>query len=367
MGDRVLPAISLRHSGAIVTLLLLGGCANSASLANSFVATNTATATREQLESCRNQVGQAFVQVPYSQINVTPGSADSQGNAIVNWQITNGAAGSCRVDSFNNITEFAVAVNPSPSPSPTQSPVPSPSPTQNQLNPQSLVGLNLDQAIATASNFGYSVVDTSNPDRIYLSNNQQQIILSRDAATNTVTSVAVVRAPSPSPSPTAFDPQSLVGLGRNQAIETAQANGYSILDDTNQNQIVMSNGQQQITLNIGRLFNRVSAVEVASAPAPSPQPSPGFNTREQELAQLESCRNYVSSIYPNVPFENVTVYVDGRDQQGNTILRWQAGNVATGFCQMDGLNPTIAQFVVEQENTAQQSPTPSRPTVNGLW
>ena len=367
----ILPVIALIVAG---TVSLGSGAAAVRSLTWAVAGAPTPTgATGAQLTGCKNHLSTVFPQVPATDITVSSGGApDAQGNALVNWQLKDGTAGFCLVSLNNQVVRYEEQVSPSPSPtssptaSPTSSPTATPSPTPSPaFDPQSLRDLNKDEAIARAEANGYTVTDASNPQRIYFSNNQQQIILNIRRFFNTVSSVEVTSLPTPSPtsspSPIAFNPQSLVGLEKNRAIETAAANGYFVVSDRG-TQVLLSNNAQTLALNIGQPYNTVTSVTPGGT-VPSSSPATGSPATTE---QLQSCRNFVGiEFYPAV----ATVYSGQPDVAGNAIVEWRTNNGASGYCRMNNLN-NIVDFVVE--NPGQRAPDrgteANRPDPpNALW
>jgi hypothetical protein len=193
-----------------IALLLLTSCSSNTLLAKGLVATSSNNATATQLENCKTAVGERFADVSAADITVSASFPDAQGNAVIDWQTSKGATGYCRVTAANAITQFVVerdpASSPTPSPSATSTPSPSPSPTPSPspFSPQSLVGLDRNEAISIAQNNGYYITDVTDANKVYLSNNVQQLVLNIGQPFNTVSSATVsqISTPSPTPSPT---------------------------------------------------------------------------------------------------------------------------------------------------------------------
>ncbi|NJL22230.1 MAG: hypothetical protein HC895_17670 [Leptolyngbyaceae cyanobacterium SM1_3_5] len=167
--------------------------------------------------------------------------------------------------------------------------------------------------------------------------------------------------PTPTPSPGAFNPLTLVGLEKNQAIATAQQNGYTLNQDAG-NQVLLSNNIQGLTLNIEQPVNRVASVSISSTPSPTPTPTPGGG--QATIDQLQTCRTFVADVFSPA---NATVFSGSPDVRGNAIVEWRTSSGASGYCRMDTAS-NILDFVVEnpgdQINAGSNNP---RPPIIGLW
>ncbi|MEP0958738.1 hypothetical protein NC995_19925 [Leptolyngbya sp. FACHB-1515] len=362
----ILVAIALSVTGGAVTLGS-GAVALRSLTWTAAGATAQPRVTDTQLTACRNFLPSVFPQVPAADITVSSGGdLDNQGNARVNWQLKDGTAGFCVVNASNQVvryeTQFTPSPSPSPSPSPTPSPTPSPSPSP--FDPQSLRDLNKDEAISLAQQNGYALTDASDPQRVRMANNQQQLILNIRRFFNTVSSVEVTSlpTPTPSPSPGAFNPLTLVGLEKNRAIATAQQNGYTLNQDSG-NQVFLSNNVQGLILNVGQPLNTVTSVAISSNPTPTPTPSPSPGGGQATIDQLQTCRTFVADVFSPA---NATVFSGSPDVAGNAIVEWRTSSGASGYCRMDNSN-NIIDFIVENPGEQPEADFSPRPPVIGLW
>lgn len=370
----VLVAIALSVTGGAVALGSGAAALRSLTWAAAGV-TAQPRVTDTQLTACKNFLPSVFPQVPVGDITVSSGGdLDNQGNGRVNWQLKDGTTGFCIVNASNQVVRYETQFTPSPTPSPTSSPNPSPSPTLSPspsptsnpsptpFDPQSLRDLNKDEAISLAQQNGYALTDGSDPQRIRMANNQQQVILNIRRFFNTVSSVEVTSlpTPTPTPSPGAFNPLTLVGLEKSRAIATAQQNGYTLNQD-NGDQVFMSNNIQGLILNIEQPLNTVASVAISSNPTP-PTPSPTPGGGQASIGQLQSCRSFVAAQFSPA---NATVFSGSPDVRGNAIVEWRTSSGASGYCRMDNFN-NIIDFVVE--NPGEQIDAEfDRPPIIGLW
>jgi hypothetical protein len=176
--------------------------------------------------------------------------------------------------------------------------------------------------------------------------------------------------PTPGATASPFDPQSLKGLTKDEAIAAAQANGYQITNNQNPNLIYLGNAAQQIILNINQATNTVTAITTitgvspvasptstpiagsptptatptATTPTPAPTPTPIGASATYD--QLNSCKTQVGNAFRTVPLTDINVYAGSPDANGNAIVRWETRTRITGFCRVNASN-NVVELIVE--------------------
>ncbi|NJN88010.1 MAG: hypothetical protein HC881_19110 [Leptolyngbyaceae cyanobacterium SL_7_1] len=258
---------------------------------------NTANVTEQQIQTCKNQVGIQFLDVPMANIEMEPVAVDDQNIAELNWKTTSGAVGTCRITENNEIVEFVVQ-DPGGS-TPNLSPLPNQTGTAQGTQEQL-------QSCQTR------VADTLNIAE---------------------TDVRVTAAPPDSQGNTVVNWQTTNG-----------GLGYCRVNSSNE--VIELVVQRRDGSNTGSPTPTPTPTATAS---PTPTPPPGTGQGQfppgASIDQLRSCRNYVASVYTNISVTGVEVNSATPDNQGNAIVTWRTITDASGYCRMSGTQ--VIDFIVD--------------------
>lgn len=276
---------------------------------------NTANATEQQIQTCKNQVGIQFLDVPMANIEMEPVSVDDQEIAELNWKTTSGAVGSCRITANNEIVEFVVQ-DPGGS-------TPNLSPLPNQTG--------------TAQG----------------TQEQLQTCQTRVAEISTIaeSDVRVTAAPPDAQGNTVVNWQTTNG-----------GLGYCRVNQANE--VIELVVQRRDGSNTG---SPTPTPSPTTTPSPSPSPTSGGNQGESSpgasIDQLRSCRNYVASVYTNVSVTGVEVNSATPDARGNAIVTWRTITNASGYCRMSANQ--VVDFIVDNPGTNANEANPS--PIEAYW
>lgn len=274
---------------------------------------NNVNATDQQIQTCKNQVGIQFIDVPMANIEMEPVAVDEQNIAELNWKTTSGAVGSCRITENNEIVEFVVQ-DPGGS-------TPNLSPLPNQTG-------------------------TAQGTQEQLQSCQSRVA---DALNIAETEVRVTAAPPDSQGNTVVNWQTTNG-----------GLGYCRVNASN----------EVIELVVQRRDgdNPSPTATATATPSPTPTTSPpgqGQFPPGASIDQLRSCRNYVASVYNNISVTGVEVNSATPDSQGNAIVTWRTITDASGYCRMSGTQ--VIDFIVDNPGSGTGGTNEANRPIEAYW